>query len=240
MLNLKAYLKPFSMGILVMAALGSAKISLASEILSQPDRAIIPVAAFAASGDIERLKVSLNRGLDAGLTVNQLKEILVQLYAYAGFPRSLNGLAALMGVLEERKQQGIDDVQGASSSPLPSDKTALQLGTANQTQLVGMPVTGALFDFAPQIDQYLKAHLFGDIFARDVLSWRQRELATIAMLANISGVNSQLAAHYNISLHNQISVAELKQFIQILHHECGASIAANAQQVLDQVLHSQP
>jgi 4-carboxymuconolactone decarboxylase len=32
------------------------------------------------------------------LTVNEIKEILVQMYAYAGFPRSLNGINAFMAV----------------------------------------------------------------------------------------------------------------------------------------------
>ncbi|KJS29540.1 MAG: hypothetical protein VR64_20520 [Desulfatitalea sp. BRH_c12] len=40
--------------------------------------------------------MALNQGLDAGLTVNEIKEILVQLYAYAGFPRSLNAIGTFM------------------------------------------------------------------------------------------------------------------------------------------------
>jgi alkylhydroperoxidase/carboxymuconolactone decarboxylase family protein YurZ len=35
-----------------------------------------------------------------------------------------------------------------------------------------------LFDFAPAIDEYLKTHLFGDIFERDSVDWQSRELAT--------------------------------------------------------------
>lgn len=194
MLKLRAYIKSLSL-IFAMTSLFSAASAWSSEILSAKDRAIIPVAAFTASGESEKLKISLNEALDAGLTINELKEVLVQLYAYAGFPRSLNGLATFMTVLDARKSQGIQDVLGRESSPLPTDKSSLELGTENQTKLIGVEVKGALFDFSPQVDEYLKAHLFGDIFERDVLSWKQRELATIAALANIHGVNSQLAAH---------------------------------------------
>ena len=49
----------------------------------------IPIAAFTANGDLEKLRTALSAGLDAGLTVNEIKEILVQMYAYVGFPRSL-------------------------------------------------------------------------------------------------------------------------------------------------------
>lgn len=43
------------------------------------------ISAFTAQGDLENLKVALNKGLDSGLTINQIKEVLVQMYAYAGF-----------------------------------------------------------------------------------------------------------------------------------------------------------
>jgi 4-carboxymuconolactone decarboxylase len=59
------------------------------QALSAIQKSIIPIAAFTANGDREKLKTALNEGLDAGLTVNEIKEILVQMYAYAGFPRSL-------------------------------------------------------------------------------------------------------------------------------------------------------
>lgn len=201
-------------------------------------KAIIPIAAFTASGEINKLTESLNAGLDAGLTVNEIKEVLVQMYAYAGFPRSLNGLGTFMGVLEARKSQGITDTVGKEASPLPEDQTSLEFGTENQTKLVGQAVAGPLFDFSPAIDEYLKAHLFGDIFQRDVLSWKERELATIAALANMDGVNSQLRAHYGISLNNNITPDELKAFVNIIGKECGAEVAENAQSVLDELLNA--
>lgn len=203
---------------------------------NQKEQAIVPIAAFTASGDIEQLKISLVKGLDAGLTINEIKEVLTQLYAYTGFPRSLNALGTFMGIVTQRKADGINDPEGPTASPLPTDKTSLEFGTENQTKLVGQPVSGPLFDFAPEVDQYLKAHLFGDIFQRDVLSWRVRELATIAALANLPGANSQLQAHYNISLNNEITPDQLRAFVQILSQDCGEQIAANAAQVLDAVL----
>ncbi|MCF7453768.1 carboxymuconolactone decarboxylase family protein [Vibrio sp. A1-1] len=233
---LKKSVKSILILVLTMTTLCTTNIASASEIFSDKERAIIPISAFTASGEIEKLTQSLNDGLDAGLTVNETKEVLVQLYAYAGFPRSLNGLATFMTVLEERKSQGITDTLGRESSALPNDKTSLEFGAENQTQLVGAEVKGALFDFSPQIDEYLKAHLFGDIFERDVLTWKEREIATIAALANMNGVNSQLAAHYNISMNNNVSLKELEEFIVVLNECCGERVSNNAQSVLKTVL----
>ena len=68
------------------------------QALSTKQQSIIPIAVFTANGDLEKLKKALVDGLDAGLTVNEIKEILVHLYAYTGFPRSLNGINTFIAV----------------------------------------------------------------------------------------------------------------------------------------------
>ena len=178
--------------------------------LNSKQQSMVAISALSASGDLEKLKPALGHGLDAGLTVNEIKEILVQVYAYAGFPRSLNALATLQAVMEERKVKGINDPEGNAASPMPTGRTSLEFGTENQTKLIGQPVGGGIYDFAPAIDQFLKAHLFGDIFQRDNLDWKHREFATIAMLAAIPGVEPQLKGHMGIGMHNGLTVEELR------------------------------
>lgn len=39
---------------------------------------IVTIAAFTANGNLPELKTALNGGLDAGLTVNEIKEVLIQ------------------------------------------------------------------------------------------------------------------------------------------------------------------
>lgn len=204
--------------------------------LSAKQRAIIPIAAFTANGDLAQLKTALNEGLDAGLTVNEIKEVLVQLYAYAGFPRSLNGIGTFMTVMDERGKKGIMDVMGKEANPIPTDKNSLEFGTENQTKLVGQPVTGPLYEFAPAIDQFLKAHLFGDIFQRDVLNWQERELATVSALANIEGINAQLQGHMAIGMHNGLTPEQLRELVTVLQTKCGPKVSENAGVVLDRVL----
>jgi quercetin dioxygenase-like cupin family protein/alkylhydroperoxidase/carboxymuconolactone decarboxylase family protein YurZ len=204
--------------------------------LNAKQRGIVPIAAFAAGGNLAELKVALNEGLDAGLNVNEIKEVLVQLYAYAGFPRSLNGLGTLMAVLEERGKKGIKDEMGKEATPITANNNSLEVGAKNQTKLTGQPVTGPLFEFAPAIDQFLKAHLFGDVFQRDVLNWHDRELATVAALANIEGVTPQLRAHIEIGMHNGLTKEKLGELVSVLGAKCAPKVAENAQGVLDQVL----
>jgi 4-carboxymuconolactone decarboxylase len=159
-----------------------------------------PVAANTAAGNMPALNTALNSALDAGLAVAEVKEILVQLYAYAGFPRALNALGEMMRVVDERRGRGCNDEPGCAPGTVPTGAALLEAGAANQTKLCGGPVESPLFDFAPAIDQFLKSHLFGDIFERDNLDWRSRELATVAALSAMALVQSQLGAHIRVSL----------------------------------------
>ncbi|SFM98428.1 Uncharacterized conserved protein YurZ, alkylhydroperoxidase/carboxymuconolactone decarboxylase family [Izhakiella capsodis] len=200
--------------------------------LNERQQSIIPIAAFTACGDLPRLEASLHQGLDSALSITESKEVLVQLYAYCGFPRSLNALTTLMSVVKTRRQAGTEDKVGQSASPAPANWNSLVNGSENQTRLVGKPVTGALFDFAPTIDQFLKSHLFGDIFQRDVLDWQTREVATISALAAISGVEDQLRSHYAISLNTGLTRAQLQHFTDILSSAYDPERAASARQIL--------
>jgi len=209
----------------------------ASQTLSAKQQAIPLIAASMAVSDIPKLNAALNRGLDAGLTINEAKEILVQLYAYVGFPRSLNALGELMKVVEARKQRGIQDAPGREpSKAVPSGDELRAIGTANQTKISGAPVAGPLFDFAPVINQFLQTHLFGDIFERDNLDWQSRELATVGALAATPGVESQLSSHMAASIRVGLSPAQLRQFIQELEKWGDTAGADRARTALTQAL----
>lgn len=92
------------------------------ETLTGRQQAIVAIAANEARGDLAGLASSIECGLDNGLTVNQVKEILSHLYAYTGFPRSLNGLGTLQKVLDQRTADGKQTEIGPEASPIPEDR----------------------------------------------------------------------------------------------------------------------
>ena len=142
--------------------------------------AMTAMACHEARGDQSSLAIAIGEGFEAGLSANQMKDALSQLYAYTGFPRSLNALGTLQKTMQER---GIGD-DGPDSSPLPAGYDALKQGTEVQTRLTGQPFD---YTFCPAEDYYLKAHLFGDIFARDLLTHADRELVTVSALSGLEG-----------------------------------------------------
>jgi alkylhydroperoxidase/carboxymuconolactone decarboxylase family protein YurZ len=208
-----------------------------SSTLSVRQQAIVPITAFAAAGEMAGLNHALNQGLDAGLTVSDARELLVQLYAYAGFPRSLNALTELMKVLDARRQRGVQDAPGREPSrAIPQGEALRAAGAANQTELVGRPVQGPLFDFAPAIAEYLQSHLFGAIFERDNLDWQSRELATVGMLSALPGAEAQLQSHLRVSMNVGLTAGQMRQVIQVLDERVGADNARRAREALARVL----
>lgn len=184
-------------------------------MLNLKERQIAAISGSAAKGDKPGLTTALTAGLDAGLSVNEIKEVLVQLYAYCGFPRSMGALNTFIGVLQERKAQGINDAEGALPT-LQDVSRGVEYGATNQRKLFGRDAQGAVLAFAPAIDQYLKAHLFGDIFGRDNLDWKTRELATIAMLAAMDGVENELNVHIAHGKYNGLTDAQVDKIITLV------------------------
>lgn len=211
----------------------------APEPLTRRQQSLATIAAFTATGNLPRLHEALAQGLDHGLTINEEKEALVQLYAYCGFPRSLQGLNTLLKVLEERKAKGRQDPVGKEASPITSTAPKYERGKQNLEKLTGRPEpdpkTGANA-FSPEIDRFLKEHLFADIFERDVLTFQDRELVTISALASLAGVEPMLQAHLGMGLHVGLTEAQLRQVLTLDEAAVGKAQADAARAVLTKAL----
>lgn len=213
----------------------------AENMLSEKQRKIVAISAYTAKGDLFKLKTELNNGLDAGLTINQIKESLVHLYAYCGFPRSLRGLQTFMEVVDERKAKGITDERGAEASPIKDDRSKYERGTDILVELTKLPpeaFKAGYAEFAPEIEVFLKEHLFADLFERDVLTYAERQLVTVSVLASIGGVEPMLRSHLNNSLNVGLSPGQLQQFVEVIQSTLGKQEAGAAQSVLDEVLNN--
>ena len=199
-------------------------------ILSPKQQSIVVISSLTAKGDLQKLQLALSTGLDAGMTVNEIKEVLVHLYAYCGFPRSIRGLQTLMSVLDERKKKGITDKMGKEASPITSREPKYERGKKVLEQLSGQPETGpkrGYAAFSPEIDMFLKEHLFADIF--------ERELTTISVLTSIGGVEPMLQSHLGICLHVGLTQPQLSQAMSLIEINLGKTEAEAGRAILMQV-----
>lgn len=207
-----------------------------SNTLTPQQRGIIPIAAFTSTGDLNNLKIALNEGLDSKLTINEIKEILIHSYAYAGFPRSLNGINTFMAVLQEREAKGIKDEIGREATPVANNIDKNAYGEKVRTSLTGTRSSPAYQTFTPAIDTFLKEHLFADLFMRDNLDYLSRELTTISILSGLGNVNAQLRSHMNITMNLGATPEQMNDFISVLENKVSKEKAQNAQGVLKEVI----
>ncbi|WP_073244551.1 carboxymuconolactone decarboxylase family protein [Maribacter aquivivus] len=207
--------------------------------LSEQEKGIILIASYTAQGKLVNLRDALNEGLNNGLTINEIKEVLVHLYAYAGFPRSIRGLQTFLGVLDDRKSKGIIDERGVEASPISETQDKYDIGKKILESLVGRSLDGpkpAYQEFSPEVDRFLKEHLFADIFERDVLSHKQRELVTISVIASLGTLEPMLKSHLNLSLNVGWQQEQLLQFTKVLEGTTTTENATAAKIVLKEVL----
>jgi 4-carboxymuconolactone decarboxylase len=209
-----------------------------NQTLNEKEQSVVTISAFTATGDLEPLRKALNKGLDAGLTVNEIKEVLVQMYAYCGFPRSLNGINIFMSVLEERKKKGIKDETGKTALPFAGPADKYERGRKTLERLTGQPQSKpakGFGEFSPTIDRFLKEHLFADIFDSDVLNDQQRELATISALAAMPGVEPQLQSHLSMGVNTGLTVGQLRQVFDLIEKNISHEQAETARRSLARV-----
>jgi len=176
--------------------------------LNAKEQSLVKISSLTATGNLGSLKLQLSAGLDSGLTINEIKEALVQLYAYCGFPRSLNAINTFKSVLDERKSKGINDIEGKKIIVENNVEDKYEQGRKMLEELTktlqSKPAPG-FGEFAPRIDAFLKEHLFADIFVSDVLTYQQREIVTISALASLDGVEGQLQSHINMGKNTGIT-----------------------------------
>jgi alkylhydroperoxidase/carboxymuconolactone decarboxylase family protein YurZ len=212
-----------------------------NQSLTEKEKSIILISAYTARGELQDLKPALIEGLEAGLTINEVKEVIVHLYAYCGFPRSIRGLQTFMETLDERKAKGINDKPGTEASPIKEEPDKYERGKKVLGELTlspqNMPTSG-YGAFAPIIDTFLKEHLFADIFERDVLTYAQRELVTISVLCAIGGAEPMLRSHLSICLNAGLSPGQLTEFVSVIQPLTGNEEAKAIKNIVDDVLNN--
>lgn len=213
-----------------------------TNMLSDKHKGIVLMAAFTAKGDLVKLKPAINQALDAGLTINECKEVFLHAYAYCGFPRSIQGLNTLMSTLDERKAKGIKDNVGREATPV-NDTNKYETGWKNLAKLGGRLTDGPIEKptsgygaFSPEIDRFLKEHLFADLFSRDVLTFAQRELTTISVLIALgSGVEPMLGSHLGLTMKQGITKNQIEEVFALVERSVSKADADAARKVFADV-----
>jgi 4-carboxymuconolactone decarboxylase len=199
---------------------------------------IASIAALASKGMELRLKIAFEQALDSGMTINEIKEVLIHTSAYCGFPRSIQALNSLMTVLENRKMQHKENVLGREATMVSDTLTKYERGLYTLSILTGKPQskpTTGYGAFSPEIDLMLKEHIFAGLFSRDLLTYQDREVATLSVLTCMGGVAPMLKGHFTIAMNLGISSSKLQDLISNVSNQVGGPNNLEAYKALQEV-----
>lgn len=95
----------------------------------------------------------------------------------------------------------------------------------------GIEITESLGD----LGKYIVEFAFGDIYSREGLTLREREIATVAMLACMGGREPQLDVHIHAGLNVGLTRKEIEEVIIQTVPYAGFPMAINAMNVLKKI-----
>lgn len=163
----------------------------------------------------------------AGATETEVKELLLQMTVYAGYPKTLAAVTVAQQALANLKQRGTP-----ASSPQPDLASRRQaetnearycrgLAALNQiSKASGEAVVKSFADIAPDLERYILEFSYGDVFSRPNLDLKTRELATVAALTGLNTIASELPLKVHIN---------------------GAlNVGANRQEIIEAIMHMIP
>jgi 4-carboxymuconolactone decarboxylase len=191
---------------------------------------IAVVAALVAMGNAApQLKVHLNGALNVGCSLDEIKEIILQMSAYAGFPAAINGMNALKEVLVERKEvsPGDDSGEKVNRRP-PTDRYETGVEWLSKLDPEQVKRLEAHFeDIMPDMARYTIEYVIGDIYSRPGLDLKSRQIATIAALTALGTASAQLRFHINAGLNVGLTEQEIIEVMIMMSVYAGFPSALN-------------
>jgi len=196
--------------------------------LSLQSRELATLAMVIAIGNHDSsVQRHIEGAIRAGATETEVKELLLQMTVYAGYPKTSTALAVALKTFLELNQRGTP-----AASPQP-DLNKQRQAESNQvryrrgvdalnriSKASGEAVVKSFEDIAPDLGRYILEFAYGDVFSRANLDLKTRELGTVSALTALSTAASELP---------------LK-----VHVNGALNVGANRQEIVEAILHMLP
>ena len=181
--------------------------------LSKRDRSLITIAVLQALTR-EELAIHIPRGLDNGLTPEEISEIILHVTFYAGWPTGVQASLSAAAAFEER---------GVSLGELPHAPSRTEGATPGSS--------ADAYAAVPRLGELRNSLLYGEIWERPLLSKRDRSLITVAVNQALYATD-QFRSHVNRALdENGVTPQEISEVILHVTFYAGWPAAVNAGRV---------
>ncbi|MCE1188752.1 MAG: carboxymuconolactone decarboxylase family protein [Ignavibacteria bacterium] len=195
--------------------------------LNKQEIELCVVAALASKGSLApQLNVHIRAALHVGCTVQQIKDTVLLVSAYAGYPATLNAMRILLEITGTA-EESLKECDRELGTIIQSGKDALaKLDPAQPTNL-----QDEYANFCPDILQTLFM-TYGYLHELTNFDIRTRQLITIAALSALGNATPQLAFHTKAALANEVTVDEITTMIALLSAYIGFPAVLNSLKII--------
>lgn len=162
--------------------------------LNDRQRMLVTLVALVTGQALEDMKAHTEAALRVGLSPVEIKEALYQCAPYIGFPKTESAVRLVNEVFEGK---GI--ALPVRSRATVTEESRFREGLAAQKAIFGDAID-RMHASTPEgqreiMVNYLSAFCFGDIYTRDGLDLKSRELLTFCIVSALGGCEAQVRAH---------------------------------------------
>lgn len=185
--------------------------------LSRRDRSLLVVTFLVVVGSTAELEVHARGALNHGVTRDELAEVVNQVAGYAGFPMAMRAARTIDRVLAEL--DGVDRLPPKEPAAALDDadrfaNAADVMGTifAGRTASDPAEARAGIVEALGGVGEMAFDWGFGELWARDALSRRDRSMITVAILA-ILRCSEELAVHVPGALNHGMTRPEVEEIM---------------------------
>jgi 4-carboxymuconolactone decarboxylase len=167
--------------------------------LDPKSRQIATIAALTALGNAKpQLEFHIGASLNVGVTPEEVIEIMYIAAVFSGFPSAINGINTAR---EAFRTMGVS--VGAAKAVYPEIGSRRERGLEAMSATskgAGAKVIESFADIAPDMGNFILDFSYGDIFSRNILSPKHKEIAMIAICAAKGTMTPQMKVHIKAAL----------------------------------------
>ena len=219
---------------------------LSREGLSHQTRDLAIVSMLTSAGNrADALRFHIEAALRHGLTKEQLIEAITQLSIYAGFPAALNAFTVANSTFKGWNGEVAAGPAPAAMAQSETREARRKRGSevlSRTSAAAGEAVVRSFSDIAPDIGTMIVENAYGDVFARNQISSKTRELTACAALAAVGSktMETPLRVHVNAALTAGASREEINEALLNLIPYFGYPVVQQAIRIAGEEIAKRP
>jgi len=189
-----------------------------------PRLTLAPLCAAAAAGRLDAVEDATRAALAAGCAPDEIRETLLTLAPFCGFPRTLDAMALacpLLGGAPTRRPPPASAARGAAFFDVVYGDEAAR-------------VRAKLVAIDPEVARWIEADAYGTVLSRPGIDPSLREKVGVVLLV-AQGLRNQLSGHMRGALNFGATAGEIAAFLDAAAPFVAAEDLAFARETLARV-----